>query len=144
MGTTELGGRCHCGNLSVRLVATRDAGELPVRACACSFCAPRRLRWTTDASGTAEIVVADEHELSRYRFGTGTADFLICRRCGSVVAAVSHGEPMRAVVNVDVLERADELQSAVTVDFDAEDVDSRLARRARGWTPAAVRISCRA
>ncbi len=136
----ELNGRCHCGNLTVRLVATRGAAELPVRACTCSFCAPRRMRWTTDPAGSAEIVVADADELSRYRFGTGTADFLICRRCGYVVAAVSHTVPPHAVLNVDVLERASELSQAVAVDFEGEDVEQRLARRARAWTPVVVNI----
>jgi hypothetical protein len=134
-----LTGGCHCGNLLLRLRATRSPAELGARACACTFCAPRRLRWTSDPEGRVEIVVADEGELNRYRFGTETADFLICRRCGQVVAAVSDGPEPRAVINVDVLQRAGEFGEAVPRDFDDEEVEAKLARRARSWTPATIR-----
>ena len=133
-------GRCHCGNLSLTYTTSIPTAELPVRACACSFCRARRLRWTTDAQGHVDIVVADRGELSRYRFGTETADFLVCRRCGGVLAAVSHGDEPRAVINADALACAAELPDAVIKDFDGEPLGERLARRERVWTPASIRI----
>jgi hypothetical protein len=134
-----LHGGCHCGNLSLSFVPTHALAELPSRACMCTFCRPRRIRWTADPAGRVEISIGDARELSRYRFGTGTADFLICRRCGYVVAAVSDEVEPRAVINIDVLARADEFVSPTPKDFDTEDVESRRARRAANWTPAVVR-----
>ena len=55
--------------------------ELGSRACTCSFCAPRRIRWTSDPAGRIEVS-AREAELSRYRFGTGTAVMLDCGTFG--------------------------------------------------------------
>lgn len=134
---TPLSGRCHCGNLSLTLHTTRTPAELGARACMCTFCRARRLRWTSDADGQVTIAVADPAELSRYRFGTGTADFLLCRRCGQVAAALTSDEPApRAVLNVDVLGRADAFSDGGSRDFDAEDVEARRIRRARNWTPA--------
>ncbi|HET6584804.1 MAG TPA: VOC family protein, partial [Nannocystaceae bacterium] len=135
----RLSGGCHCGNLTVSFEPSRPLAALAARACTCTFCAPRRLRWTSDPEGRVEIAIADERETSRYRFGTSTADFLVCRRCGSVVAAVGDGSPLLAVINIDVLDRAGDFADAEPRSFDGEDVQSRLARRARSWTPATVR-----
>jgi catechol 2,3-dioxygenase-like lactoylglutathione lyase family enzyme len=135
----RLRGACHCGNLTLELESSRPIAELGARACTCTFCAPRRMRWTSDPNGRVEIGIADDVDTNRYRFGTGTADFLICRRCGYVVAAVSDGPEPRAVINIDVLDRAAEFPAAEPKDFDAEDVDARLVRRARNWTPATIR-----
>jgi len=137
---TVLEGGCHCGNVGVRLFVTRPVGELAARECGCTFCRGRRARWTSDPEGRVEIEVASERDLSRYRFGTQTADFLICRQCGYVVAAVSREDPKRAVINIDVLERAAELPEATPTDFDAESSEQRLARRRKTWTPARVDV----
>lgn len=132
----DLEGRCHCGNLSARLTATRPAPELPSRACGCTYCAPRRMRWTSDPSGHVELRVRDAGDLSRYTFGTATADFLVCKRCGYLVAALSHDAPHHAVINIDILEATDDFPESVSTDFDAEDRTARLARRRGTWTPA--------
>jgi hypothetical protein len=118
---------------------SKPPGELGARACQCTFCAPRRLRWTSDPAGRVDIVVAREAELSRYTFGTGTAACLVCRRCGFVLAAVCDHSG-RAVINIDVLDRAAEFRDATPTDLDGEAVDDRLARRARSWTPATVTV----
>lgn len=142
MSPPALSGRCHCGNLSLAFHPTREAAELGARACMCTFCRARRLRWTSDADGQVTIAVAEAAELSRYRFGTGTADFLICRRCGQVMAALTSDEPApRAVINVDCLDRADAFVDAGARDLDAEDVEARRVRRARHWTPARLEIA---
>lgn len=140
MPATTLSGRCHCGNLSLTLHATRGPAELGARTCLCTFCRGRRLRWTSDADGRVDIAVDDPAELSRYRFGTATADFLICRRCGQVAAAVTDEPDPRAVINVDILVHADDFPDGGHRDFDAEDLESRRTRRARHWTPARVVI----
>lgn len=133
-----LTGRCHCGTLSLVFNATRPVSELGARACTCSFCRARRLRWTSDPNGSVKISIAHEPDLSRYRFGTNTADALICRRCGCVLAVVSHDEPSRAVINLDVLDQAASFGEAMPVDLEGEEVSDRLARRRGAWTPASV------
>ena len=42
-----------------------------------------------DPEGLIEVWADDWSLVENYRFGTGTCDFLICRRCGVFIAAVS-------------------------------------------------------
>jgi hypothetical protein len=81
--------------------------------------------------------VADERLLSRYRFGTETADFFVCARCGVVPFVTSRiGGRDHAVVNVHSFEGVDsaELSESVT-DFEGETTESRIERRRRNWIP---------
>jgi hypothetical protein len=133
-----LDGSCHCGAITVQLDTRVAPGELPVRVCGCTFCRKHRPRYTSDPAGHATISLAREDSASRYRFGLQLADFLVCRTCGVFVAAF---EPAgRAVINLEVLVRADELTAAPTLltVYDSEDAAARTARRARNWTPATL------
>jgi hypothetical protein len=95
----------------------------------------------TDPAGSLEVRVRDPGEVSRYRFGLRTADFLVCRTCGVFVTAVGTIEGVTlATLNANVLDaRAALAQRPVPVDYDGETVEARLARRRRAWTPATVR-----
>jgi hypothetical protein len=75
--------------------------------------------------------------VSRYAFGTKTADFHICTTCGIVPVVTSDiGGKTYAVVNVNTFEGLDPaLLRRATANFNGEDETSRLARRARGWIP---------
>jgi hypothetical protein len=133
-----LEGSCHCGAITVRLETALAPHELPVRICGCTFCAKHRPRYTSDPAGRATITLAAADSASRYRFGLGLADFLVCRTCGVFVAA--YDPAGRAVINLEALARAAELTAAPTqfTAYDTEDAEARLARRARNWTPATV------
>jgi hypothetical protein len=78
--------------------------------------------------------------LKIYRFGTGTCDFLICRRCGVFIAAISDMTAgARAVVNVNCLSDRERFTSVPAVhDFEGETVEDRLSRPAANWMPAAI------
>ena len=76
--------------------------------------------------------------VAHYEFGTRTATFMVCARCGAVplVTAQIAGKTY-AVVNVntfDGVERSRIREAGAT--FDGEDVESRLARRQRNWIGA--------
>jgi hypothetical protein len=133
------GGACHCGAIEVRLESDKTPAELALRADGCSFCTKHHALYTSDPSGQLHVVVREAHQLERYRFGTRTADFLICKACGVFVAAYMP-ESSRAVVNVNVLEaRAAFMANQVEVlDVDGESVEQRLARRTAKWTPVAT------
>lgn len=110
-----------------------------MRQCGCTFCARHNPRYTSDPTG--RVIVTCERPALRYRFGHGTADFLMCPRCGVFVAAVwAHENQLYAVVNLLVLdERAGFVSEPRAMDFDGETPESRIARRAVSWTPADVR-----
>ena len=139
------GGSCHCGALTIGFETARAPGDLPVRVCGCGFCLRHRPRYTSDPTGRVLIDVAGEERVSRYRFGLRLADFLICRTCGVFVAAYEPGDPGRAVINLDVLDRAADFVAEPTrfAAYDSEDIAARTARRAKSWTPASLTVAGR-
>ena len=133
-------GGCHCGNIGVRLQLSRAPEQMPLRSCSCAFCRSHGTRTVSDRDGSVEITASDWSLVERYRFGSRTADYLLCRRCGVYVGAVCEtGSGLRAVVNVNCLDdRAAFTQTPAAPDYDGEAVDARLDRRATNWMPAAV------
>jgi hypothetical protein len=134
-------GGCHCGNIHVRLRLSTAPRETALRACQCSFCRAHSTRTVADPDGLLELSADDWTLVEPYRFGSGSADYFVCRRCGVYVAAVcatSAGE--RAVVNVNCLaDRSEFTQIPAATDYDGETDEARLARRAVKWMPARVR-----
>jgi len=133
-------GGCHCGNLRLRLSLSQAPEETALRACGCSFCRAHSTRTTSDPHGGVEIEAEDWSLVEPYRFGSGTAEFLICRRCGVYLGAISEtAAGTRAVINTNCLDdRAAFTRPPEPVDHDGETTDDRLARRAANWTPAII------
>jgi len=128
-------GGCHCGNISFSLVWESDPAEIPARACSCSFCIKHGGVWTSNPAAALEVSVEDPSLVSRYAFGTRTAEFHICARCGIVPVVTSRIDGrLYAVVSVNAFEGVDRsLIRLASADFDGEGTDSRLARRKRNW-----------
>ncbi len=137
-GGKILGG-CHCGNLTFEMASARPPEALPLRTCGCGFCRLHGGRYTSDPEGFVRFTARDPAQVARYRFGHGTADFLICRTCGGFLGAfMREGERGYAVVNVNACERPERFgREAPVMDYEAEDETDRLARRRARWTPAA-------
>jgi hypothetical protein len=130
-------GGCHCGNLRLSLHLPQAPEETRLRACGCSFCRAHNTRTASDSDGSVEIWAQDWALVEPYRFGSGTAEFLICRRCGVYIGAVSEtGAGTRAVINTTCLDdRAAFTSQPNPIDHDGEMTEDRLARRATVWTP---------
>ena len=128
-------GRCHCGNISFKLDWKSDPAEIPVRACSCTFCRKHGGIWTSNAAASLEVAVDDPQHVSRYRFGTETADFHICNRCGVVPVVTSRiDDRLYAVVSVNAFEGVSpEMLRPAVANFDGETEEKRLARRTRNW-----------
>jgi hypothetical protein len=136
----EHAGGCHCSNISLRLGLTRPAAEYATRSCSCSFCRAHATHTVSDPAGQVEIRANDLSLVERYRFGSGTEDFLLCRTCGVYIGAVCETEQgLRAVTNVNCLaDRVAFPPASSFPDHDEEAVEARLARRAANWTPTVV------
>jgi hypothetical protein len=95
----------------------------------------------SDPQGSFEVRADDWSLVERYRFGTRTSDFLICRRCGVFISAVAEmTDGVRAVVNVNCLDDRAHFTSVPTMhEFQGETIDSRSSRRAGNWMPAVLR-----
>ena len=128
-------GRCHCGNIVFDLVWEPDPAEIPARACTCSFCTRHGSVWTSNPHGTLKVTVRDASRVSRYAFGTRTAEFHVCTRCGVVPVVTSRIDGhLYAVVNVNAFVGvASSLLQHASASLDSEGKEARLARRKRGW-----------
>lgn len=130
-----LRGRCHCGNIAFTLTWDPDPPEIPARACTCTFCRKHGGLWTSNPEGRLEVAIAEPALVSRYEFGTHTAQFIVCSRCGIVPVVASRIDGrLHAVVSVNALEGIDPARiRSAPIDFEGEETSSRLARRARNW-----------
>ena len=128
-------GKCHCGNLSFSLSWEPEPETIPARSCGCGFCVKHGGVWTSNPRGHLKIMVRDPASVSKYEFGTRTAQFQVCTRCGVVPLVTSRIEGREyAVVNVNTFEGvARSLVRPSPADFEGEGQDDRLARRQRNW-----------
>jgi len=134
---TIIDGSCHCGNISYTLHWPSFAGEIPVRECGCSFCRKHGGAWTSNRDSKLEVEIREQSHVSEYQFGTATAEFLICARCGVAPLVTSNIDgTLYAVVNTNTFDSQEPLSfSRSSANFDGEEVSSRLARRKRNWIP---------
>ena len=132
-----INGKCHCDNISFTLDWRPEPSEIPARACTCSFCAKHGGVWTSCPSGALQVRIQDRSRVSRYAFGTKTAEFHICAACGVVPVVSSRIDGrLYAVVSVNAFENVEpSLLRRAPASFDAESEETRLARRRRGWIP---------
>jgi hypothetical protein len=128
-------GGCHCRNITFMLTWDPDPVRIPARTCTCSFCTKHGGVWTSNPDGSLTIAIADASRVSKYAFGTRTAEFHVCSACGVVPIVTSRiDERLYAVVSVNAFENIDaSLLVRTPASFDGESGASRLARRKRNW-----------
>ena len=132
-------GSCHCRNIRVTFEWPDSGPAIPVRACGCGLCTKHRAAWTSHPDGRFYLQIADDSRVTRYRFGTKTADFHVCLTCGAIPVVTCMIEGIRyAVFNVNTFDDVDRSQLVETnTNFEGETTESRLTRRRRKWTPEA-------
>lgn len=128
-------GSCHCGNISFRLEWRPEPKEIPARECSCTFCVKHGGVWTACPTGSLRVSVSDPALVSRYAFGTNTAEFHVCSSCGVVPVATSRIDGrLYAVVSVNAFQDLDRaLLRVAAATFDGESESARLARRKVNW-----------
>src|SRR5262245_5132525 len=131
----HIDGKCHCGNIAFELTWPDDTADIPARACDCSFCTKHAGVWTSNPRAKLRISVQSAADVSPYEFGTRTARFHVCRRCGVVpVVTCELDGRTYAVVNVNAFVNVDAASlRRAAASFEGEDVEKRLARRSRNW-----------
>ena len=133
----HIDGTCHCGNIRLSIEWPDEPREIPARACGCSFCTKHGGVWTSNPRATLVASIADGAALSEYTFGTRTATFHVCARCGAVpFVSCEMDRRLYAVVNVNAFDDVDASRvRRASANFEGEDVGARLARRQRNWIP---------
>jgi hypothetical protein len=116
-------GGCHCGAVAFEVEAP---AHVVVSECNCSICR---------MSGFLHLIVPRTRfrlsrgadALTEYRFNTGTARHLFCRRCGVKSFYVPRSNPDGYSVNLRCLERSTIVQLAI----EPFDDDDRAASEAK-------------
>lgn len=128
-------GACHCRNLVFVLDWPEDVSAVVARACGCSFCIKHGGVWTSNPDAKLSVAIRQAGAVSKYAFGTETATFYVCARCGGVPLVTSAiADHLYAVVNVNTFENFDSARlHRQAANFEGEELQSRLARRRRNW-----------
>jgi len=131
----HIDGKCHCGNITFGLTWPDASPDIPARACDCTFCVKHGGVWTSHPNARLRIAVQDPAAVSMYEFGTKTARFHVCSRCGVVpVASCRLDGRLYAVVNVNTFVDVDSaMLRRASASFGGEALGVRLERRARNW-----------
>jgi hypothetical protein len=133
----EYAGSCHCGAIGFAYHTDLRPTRWSVRACQCSFCRAHDALSTSDPAGSLRFTASSPDQLQRYRFGLGTADFLLCRNCGIYIgAAIESSNGYFGIINTHALTDPPEgLATAVPISYDNENTEGRVSRRGERWTP---------
>jgi hypothetical protein len=67
---------------------SRDLASYNPRACDCDFCRKHVAAYVSDPSGSLQIQIRNELEVNRLRQRSHTAEMLLFRTCGVLVAAL--------------------------------------------------------
>ncbi len=131
---TTIKGACHCGNFSYEFRTIFTPATLVIRNCQCSFCRAHGGATARDPNGTVAITARDPEQMTLYRFGTKTTDFVLCGRCSVYVGAVlSHAEKKYATLNMRLSSL--DTSKAEPIVYDNEPAEDRVARRIELFTP---------
>ena len=108
-------GGCHCGDVRFEVEASRD---IEAQECNCSMCSlTGYLHLIVPASRFR--LLTDPENLAEYRFETGVARHLFCRRCGIKSYYVPRSNPDGFSVNVRCLD-ASTLGEVTVTYFDGQ------------------------
>jgi hypothetical protein len=139
MDAVEYLASCHCGALRARYRTMLPPSAWSIRACQCSFCRRHGAMTTSDPAGLIAYECSQAQLLQRYRFGSRTAEYLICRACGVYLGAQVVSEDKRfGILNALTLTPVPaHLPRPASMDYEGELPDARRQRRQDRWTPIA-------
>jgi hypothetical protein len=112
-----------------------DPSDIVARECSCTFCIKHGGVWTSNPAARILVTFRQADAVSKYVFGTQTATFHVCSRCGAVPLVTSEiANRLYAVVNVNTFENIDLARlRRQPANFEDEEQQSRLTRRQRNW-----------
>ena len=129
----KLHGSCHCGELRIEFSTAVDLAGLVPRACDCSFCRKHGAAYISDPAGRLSIA-AKPGALRRYRQGSNHAEFLVCARCGVLVAVIfEHGSRIHGALNAGCLDDQARLAQPVAASPQKLGADEKMSRWLKLW-----------
>lgn len=134
MDALQHSGGCHCGALRFGFATRHAPQDFTPRACDCDFCTRHAAAWLSDPNGQLRIRGAGAAQ--RYRQGSEQADFLLCPRCGVLVAVVIATEGgVLGAANRHAFDSRAEVPPGITASPQRLSPSEKLARWMQVWTP---------
>lgn len=99
----EIFATCHCGACAI--TATLPRGLIDAARCTCSFCRRRQAAAVT-ATTASVIVTRGADALTRYSWGSHTAQHYFCKICGIYLYHRRRSDPAECGVNLGCIEGA--------------------------------------
>jgi hypothetical protein len=129
-----LNGKCYCGNIHLTVTLSREPSAVNPRACDCDFCQKHGAAYVSDPRGSLDIRIGDEREVNRFQQGSETADMLLCRRCGVLVAALYRdADRLFGTLNVQALDCRADFGAQVPVSPKSLAADEKTKRWRELW-----------
>ena len=96
----------------------------------------------SDPVGAIGFFSSNDGAVLHYRFGIGTADFIVCSKCGVYLGAVMDSPAgVFATVNLNSMTTVVHgLPESTPVFYDSEEKQDRIERRQSRWTPVTTVI----
>lgn len=134
-----LHGGCRCGNIHLALSTDREVAAFTPRACDCDFCMDHAAAWMSDPAGSLHLQVKDQSTLDLQRQGSESADFWVCRACGTLVCVTAElGGKRYATVNARTMDDQNAFQAPVPASPKLLATEEKKARWAKLWIPEVV------
>lgn len=131
-----LHGSCHCGRLRVEFSTGLDAASIVPRACDCSFCQKHGAAYISDPAGRMSVTESEPGAMREYRQGSDAARFLLCGRCGVLVAVVfEHEARLYGVANAGCLDGRFVLANPVPASPQRLAPEEKVSRWVELWVP---------
>jgi hypothetical protein len=99
MENKHIGG-CYCGNIYFEMVLLNPLKQYSPRECDCDFCQKHGAQYISDKDGKL-IIKITEAQLLKFRQGSMSAEFLICKSCG-VLVAVCYQENTKIYASINI------------------------------------------
>jgi hypothetical protein len=129
-------GGCHCSRLRVAFSTALDPASIVPRACDCRFCQKHGAAYVSDPAGRLSVTSQSSDALRRYQQGSNTAEFLLCARCGVLVAVVfEHNTRIYGAVNARSLEGSTGFGSPVPASPQLLAPGEKVTRWLQLWVP---------
>lgn len=127
-------GGCHCGNIRLEMRFEAPTHSFHPRACDCDFCSKHGAAYVSDDQGKLSIHIKNEDDVSRYKQGSGLAEFMVCRCCG-VLVGVSYEEQGKTyvAVNSKVIESPSEFGPPITTTPKQLPDEEKISRWKKLW-----------
>jgi len=135
-------GSCHCGAVTVELETNTDPAKIDIRQCQCSFCRAHDAMSASDRAGSIRYIEHQPGAINHYQFGTNSCKFILCQRCGIYLGASMEDKETEGYATTQIKHYEDSAlftKPPRQAHYDDEDLELRLERRRRTWTPIALR-----